>query len=108
MHVCACAVYGCLLFNVSRWLNLPIRKNDYRSLNIFQEFNNRGTSTNLGGALGDSTAISASVREYTGTTVSDTVNFNPTSVMDTGIEFEDAANAHTTGSDGQKHKWYCI
>lgn len=42
--------------------------------------NNVGTSTNLEGDCGGSTTISASVRESTGTTVSVTVNFNPTFV----------------------------
>ena len=42
--------------------------------------NNVGTSTDLEGDCGDSTTISASVRESTGSTVSATVNFNPTFV----------------------------
>ena len=41
---------------------------------------NVGTSTDLEASRGDSTMISATVREYTGTMVSATVNFNPTFV----------------------------
>ena len=55
---------------------LPPRKRPKKISDYFSPTSNKGTSTDLN----DSTTISAFVRESTGSTVSATVNFNPTFV----------------------------